>query len=755
VFEVRVFGRADSFGSHAQSTGATGSVDEERAAFSTVPKVSMDEDSSEARLLARHKWVSVKRRMLGGGTKLVKLKALPERSLSGPWKGGPIACFARSASSVDREDAGHHAAFELSFFELMVRERPELALRMLDSQRRLLYQRQGSRTYSYRLKLVGTPLRSTAALQQMVLRGHSELVSHPVCQWLINVKFFVVTRYFLYFDFFMAVVFAALLWLTFDAAPGHVARWGAALVSLGGLLSAQGASAAAAWQAVQALLWLLTVVVALRTLLRHALRTLQRHVVQRRGVVDFQLVSAALGMRDKLATLPALYFVAREVLLWWPPAEQDAVHPHAPQPQHPQGLAVEAARVCSAVALLLTVLHALKLSTGLFAGFGLTVQTIVFMFQDCRDYFFALFVFVGAFAVALSMLYSGSGVKEFGTLPDAFTTLFFFVFNLDWTVVQQDPVAVRRTVATLALALYEVLCALTLVNLIIAVYTTSYERTSALAREQCLLTRARFVLDYEEQVGLMAMLFSRYSKGCKGWFSWEKANVMERSIYAKEFPDGKVLIEVRVAWLRFLRAKALPPTMKNYVWLYDLFSPCLPLAEFSWDSAEPPQGWAKYSESHCEIAAVAAGLGLARAVASCDAADSAEAAPLDTRREASQYGALAGPQNQHAHDTAEPTEVPGIIGQSTGSVDRRARAESTEEQQQLKAAPGRSPEGDWAGGASGMVHVGYFMRERDERDGRAERDERDERRAHPDAEAARTEGEDEPQRRQHSDSKRI
>jgi hypothetical protein len=270
--------------------------------------------------------------------------------------------------------------------------------------------------------------------------------------------------------------------------------------------------------------------------------------------------------------------------------------------------------VCGANAFvfLLLISNAMWLAMGLYEDFGLTLNIIRKMFLEGKHYFQVLLMLIVIFSLSFFNLYSGSGVSDFSTIPEAFTTLFFFVFNLDQSVIMQDQVPLRRATALLLMSVYMVLVALTVVNLIIAVFSNSYEQTKRLAKAHTVLLRAAYVLMYEEysaraslfrivlaRLGLKGSSCSRELCNVAMWRKWEKAStaIRSRNVVVREFHDGRVEIRTTQAILKFVRKAVMPPLFHRFAALYETtsqaFFPMPLLDHFSWTQVnmdEPSAG---------------------------------------------------------------------------------------------------------------------------------------------------------------------
>jgi hypothetical protein len=118
-------------------------------------------------------------------------------------------------------------------------------------------------------------------------------------------------------------------------------------------------------------------------------------------------------------------------------------------------------------------------------------------------------VFLIGFAHAMTIAFRGSQNEHFDTPVNSFTTLFFFIFNLDTSYIADDVSCVdnhqnlikpthnnnnqdtyRGTIALILLAMYETLVVVVFLNLVIAVMTTSFDDVMSNAKTEWLLVRA-------------------------------------------------------------------------------------------------------------------------------------------------------------------------------------------------------------------------------------------------------------------------
>lgn len=135
--------------------------------------------------------------------------------------------------------------------------------------------------------------------------------------------------------------------------------------------------------------------------------------------------------------------------------------------------------------------------------------------------------------------------SEFATFQASFTTLLFFIFNLDATSVYNEPDFYTRLKAMILLAFFESLVVVMFLNLVIAVMSSSFDRVMSEAKEEWLLVRAKICIRMEDQmmVNFGSSLAKRRLNGHKAF--WSK----QRKFTVKERADGQNVIALPVEML--------------------------------------------------------------------------------------------------------------------------------------------------------------------------------------------------------------
>eukprot|EP00516_Mucochytrium_quahogii_P003541 CAMPEP_0203762984 /NCGR_PEP_ID=MMETSP0098-20131031/15730_1 /ASSEMBLY_ACC=CAM_ASM_000208 /TAXON_ID=96639 /ORGANISM=" , Strain NY0313808BC1" /LENGTH=903 /DNA_ID=CAMNT_0050657587 /DNA_START=64 /DNA_END=2775 /DNA_ORIENTATION=+ len=549
-----------------RTAGSDGSIDEETMIYETNEKID-----------AKDKWKSVKKRVLTGKVKLLRLRkrssTVSENVRLTELK---RAAFAKRSFSLLPEDMQTKREFDQTFFELMVRDRPELARRILDKQRVFLFKRHGCSTYSYKLDLVGSPMRVSAAVKEMIRLKRYDLLSHPVTLWHICSKYKVMTRYLLFFEFVACITFTVLIAATYSSTPGHLALWWSALA--GGVL--QNPSGTMVLRSIRMVSEILMMIWNFRYIFSFLIQwnAAVRLVRCPKKKLKF-LIFGRNSLHGDLFLLPHVALIAREYL----------------QVYHSSSTTLSVvASSCSAVAFLVMWQRCFNYGSGLYDTFGLTLTTIKRMTIDTRHYFFVLLLFIFGFSSVMTTMYSNSDVEEFSSLSNSIVTLFFFVFNLDLNAIMDDKIPPRKYAAFCFLGLYMVVVVMTLVNLIIAVMTNSYEDIKQKAKEQCILTRASFVVRFEERMGLFQLFQEYYITrrcGCtKAWLAWEKKNFTGRKVFVKEYPDGVVGVDSCRRVLEFILNERCPPFFLPMVRMYELMNQRPSEDDFSWTRLNFKQG---------------------------------------------------------------------------------------------------------------------------------------------------------------------
>jgi len=599
---------------------------------------------------AADKWSKVKGRLLRRKTKVVRIsraEKLTEEQREDFLRGAQLQPqFARQSSSGSIISSSHsNPEFLTSFFELMVRERPELALRILDKQRTKLFNKHGSKVYAYDLSLVGSPLRSTVAMKLMIRKRRFELLAHPVTTYIVEAKFQAITKYLLFFRYFYMALLTFLYFITLSDVAGGLKGWTADL--FGGKVFFQPSLETligAAMMLLTLIMHILNIELFLSFLIAFKMASKKQKTWRQRFKIFFSGHEALED--DDYYIIPTVCIIARDMLRYF----------GGPYNIH-------LTLIVSAVGFAALWKRCMVSVEGLFPSLGLCMSMVRQMYNDARIYFVALLFEVLGFSIVMNMLYFDSDVPEFSTLSDSFINLFMFVFNLDLASVQQDDVNARKYLAYIFLGFYMVLVVLTLTNLIIAAFTTSFTEIQGRAKQEMALSRARFVVFFEEHTELLSSFIESISPSCRRHsrlaactlFKWEKAVFTGRRIPVREFPDGRVEMKSNCEILRYIYNERAPPYFLTSVWIYDLLNPFFGTGEkssFDWSDVY------RLIQS-CEA-------GFYKSAPKSEAMDEGETKTLQMAEPPSTYdlNALSNPNYWYDFDPTEIMDVSDIMQQN-------------------------------------------------------------------------------------------
>jgi len=399
--------------------------------------------------------------------------------------------------------------FFLSFFELMIRDRPKLALNMLDKQRTFLYNRGSDRVYSYDTTLVGGLNSSNQALALIVRHQRHEIVSHEVVQWLLNVRWILFTREQLLFEFFLHVVFVALFFVTTLYGTNDLEE----TISL----SRKGSFPRIAELLMELALFLMN--------LRYFARSVMEVRIRHR---DLPLgISSQQSFSDMLPYACVLLEQTGRVI------SGDRVE------------ILQATSFFAAVGAISLWIRMLEFAEG-FEEVGLAMKTIRTMLSDTLIFLFVMFIFITGFSHGVALLFKGSRSPSYGGFSNTWITLFFFVFNLDITDLHNETSPFRRYFGYLLVGLYLVVVVLIILNLIVATMTNIFDEIITNSKEQWLLQRARLILVYDLREKSLNNLFDMIGRRP---FPADPLPDLPLKNIVTEHVNGEVLIKVPSEWM--------------------------------------------------------------------------------------------------------------------------------------------------------------------------------------------------------------
>eukprot|EP00516_Mucochytrium_quahogii_P003472 CAMPEP_0203759120 /NCGR_PEP_ID=MMETSP0098-20131031/12051_1 /ASSEMBLY_ACC=CAM_ASM_000208 /TAXON_ID=96639 /ORGANISM=" , Strain NY0313808BC1" /LENGTH=1097 /DNA_ID=CAMNT_0050651877 /DNA_START=48 /DNA_END=3341 /DNA_ORIENTATION=+ len=485
---------------------------------------------------AMSRWQRVRAKVLQGdisGTGIRKSKTAAQRQLR--FAVGSASVYTSSGSvhenevgwggdEAEEEESRTSNDFYASFFELMVRNRPKLALKLLDKQRTFLYAKGNDKVYSYDTSLVGGPTDSKQSLYQIVADERHDIISHEVVQWVLNIKWILFTRECLLFEFFLHAAFVILfmvstlygsesllvcyedLWKIFlgevRAMPNHVGH----------------------------ILQIPLELVLVYLNVRYIVRLYVEWKMTYKG--SFCHILSKLSLNDYTAIAPHGAVFASQILRSvLDPGDEDGFR---------------VANSLNSVAAIILWVRCLSFAEG-FEAIGVAMCTIRRMIADIVIYFFVMIIFVTGFSHAMALVYAHAGVTLYDGMFNTWITLYFFIFNLDMGVMDEETSMYRKYMGYFLIGIYMVVVVLVILNLIIAVMTNSFEDIQQNAKEQWLLQRAKLIIKYEQREESMNHI--------SDFFSF--ARTMKRTVMpplprknpVTEKSGGLINIEVPTDWL--------------------------------------------------------------------------------------------------------------------------------------------------------------------------------------------------------------
>lgn len=351
-----------------------------------------------------------------------------------------------------RQNQAGHSHFYRTFFELAILERPFLAKKMLNRHRTFLYAKGTSKFYLYDLSLLGGVHNTSNALRLIVEHNQRDLVATDLVQWLITAKWGVYGQRFLikeaatYVLFIILYVLSSLSFYFTSISQGQVVLIDSLLI----LLSCR---------------YMFSMVAEWRY----------------RGA-DLKTCVSIFRSEKFTGWLFALIILIN-ILRYGFDVHTSSI----------------ANRLCETFAAVLLWVRVLYYAEAQYKIIGLTMSIVRRMMSDISVYVLVGLVFLTGFAHAMTIAFRGSTSDRFADPLSSFTTLGFFMFNLDQDAVFDEEHTARRVIGTFLLAMYEGLVVVIFLNLVIAVMTTSLEDVMNNARTEWLLVRAKFCLRSEDQ----------------------------------------------------------------------------------------------------------------------------------------------------------------------------------------------------------------------------------------------------------------
>jgi len=386
------------------------------------------------------------------------------------------------------------SSFYEAFFNVIVIERPSLALKVLDQQRNFLHWENNARVYSYNISLLGSIPHSSFALKEMVFSNNADLISHRVVQFVLNARWTLFTREVVFFEFIIHVIFTSLIvysvFTTYRVFPYH---------SLGIVWTNPSAHNVLAASNIVAHLALF--VLNMRYIYIHIVQAQLAEVLgsdlpRWRAILHCKLRNEAFYI------LPHVSVFISQVL-------------RAIPYQSTEGRSGPDAELITADVLCAVILpHMFYRGLGYGEGFesiGVPMATIRKMISRNTVYFMVLFTLITGFSLSMAILFKDEeDGHEYGSVGMAWINLFMFIFNLDVTTLNEDQIFWRKWFAFLVLSVYMVLVSLVVVNLLVAVMTNTYEEINQNSQAAWMMQKARLVLFYEHyELALNSILFSR------------------------------------------------------------------------------------------------------------------------------------------------------------------------------------------------------------------------------------------------------
>jgi hypothetical protein len=332
---------------------------------------------------------------------------------------------------------------------------------MLDRHRTFLYAKGTAKYYVYDLSLLGGIDSVSNALRLIVECDRRELVSHDVVQWLVTAKWGLFTQRFVLREALLYSVFILLFTMStlktfFPPFVTEVRPWidfGLLILSVRYLsrLILEWVHRSRTWEVA-------------KSIFRADRFTGPVYVIML-GVLSGRYV---LGMRENSYQERVMETMG-SVMLW---------------------------------------VRVLYFAEAQFRTVGLTMSIVRRMIADITVYVCVQMVFLIGFAHAMTIALRGIEPVDpnFGTPLSSFSSLLFFIFNLDADTVFEIADKDRRIVAMVLLAIYESLVVVVFMNIVIAVMTTSFEEVMSNAKSEWLLVRAKICVRMEDQTS--ATLFA-------------------------------------------------------------------------------------------------------------------------------------------------------------------------------------------------------------------------------------------------------
>jgi len=447
----------------ARQQSSTSSADEttpltvtQMSAYGSSTEDSQFDRIEDSALLdtARTKWNKIKQALLAG---------------KGPFRGSEGDENERTTSSNE---------FFTTFFNLIVREQPKLAKKVLDQQRAFLFYQDNARVFSYKTNLLGSIPHSSQALRDIVYSGNVELVSHPVVQFIINCRWTLFTREVLFIELFIHIIFT--ICLTYTA------------------LSSERKLSLQAMRA-ENLPWLIVHM----TLIALNFRYVLLQSVQARLMCLLQDIKLTVGAflhcqlrNESFYMLPHIVIILAEIFRMIPTAEDP-------------GPFIIAADLLLALCIPRMFYRILGFGEG-YQSIGVPLATMRSMVTRNKPYFLVLFTLILGFSMSMAVIFRDSPetTQYFSSWPLSFVSMFMFIFDLDTVDLFQAKNEFVQIFAFFVLGVYMIAVSLVVVNLIIAVMTNTYEEINQNSTAQWYLQRARLVLFYEQhELAMNSLLF--------------------------------------------------------------------------------------------------------------------------------------------------------------------------------------------------------------------------------------------------------
>uniref|UniRef100_A0A7S2WRC7 Ion transport domain-containing protein n=1 Tax=Mucochytrium quahogii TaxID=96639 RepID=A0A7S2WRC7_9STRA len=414
------------------------------------------------------------------------------------------------------------------FFEVIVKERPNLAIKILDKQRTFLYWENNARVFSYNTSLLGTIPYCSSAMKQMVLDERLDLISHIVVQYSLNLRWILFTREVLFFEFVVHVVFVLLLLGTTCSAERNidllVFAWGKKYSVF------ENPSEANLVKVGMVFLNLLLMFINIRYMYIQVVQSKISSILSGKVYSWWDAMHCRLR-NEQFYLLPHLFILISQVLRCFPESEHLYV----------------VADILVALVTWRLFYRGLSFGEG-FESIGVPMCTIKQMIDVNRIYFLVLFVFITGFSHSMYLIFRDEPSSlEYGSFQMSWITLFFFVFNLDVGSLNEEAVSYRKYFGFLVIGVYMSIVCLVVFNLIIAVMTSTYESIQGNSKQQWLLQKARLIVFYESyENAINSILYKRSIESVR------KGHLPpgDPKHYVKEQANGVVLVEVPRSYIR-------------------------------------------------------------------------------------------------------------------------------------------------------------------------------------------------------------